>query len=177
VNALVRNGSARVLANPRVTTQDNYTAILQIQNKVPVLRTNFQSGNGAAVATESVSFEPIGEELNITPRIDTNGFVTMVLEPKMSVRGNDVIVNRNTVPEINERTVKTQVRVADGETVVIGGLIRKNLTRAVAKMPILGDLPGVGFLFRNETQNEVETEIIIMVTPHITNALAPGDPS
>lgn len=177
VNALVRNGSARVLANPRVTTQDNYTAVLQIQNKVPVLRTNFQSGNGAAVATESVSFEPIGEELNITPRIDTNGFVTMVLEPKMSVRGNDVIVNRNTVPEINERTVKTQVRVADGETVVIGGLIRKNLTRAVAKMPILGDLPAVGFLFRNETQNEVETEIIIMVTPHITNALAPGDPS
>lgn len=174
MNALVRLGYARVMANPRITTQDNQEATLTIVNKVPVLRTSFQSGNGAAVATESVNFESIGEILKLTPRIDTNGFVTMEIEPTMSVRGNDVIVNQNRVPEINERHVKTKVRVADGTTITLGGLIRRNRSVTVSKMPLLGDLPLLGVMFRNESTTEADTDVVILVTPHITTPMAPG---
>jgi type IV pilus assembly protein PilQ len=168
ISALVKNGTAKVLANPRIATQDSNEATINIVNKFPVIKTNFSGGNGGgAIATESVEFKDIGETLKIKPRIDYNGFVTMEIEPTISVRGKDVIVNRNTVPEINERSLKTKMRVADGETVVIGGLIRRNTNESVSKMPILGDLPLIGFLFKNNTTDFEETEVLIMVTPHI----------
>jgi type II secretory pathway component GspD/PulD (secretin) len=175
VNALVKTGEARILANPRVATQDSQKAEIRIVNKFPVVSTNFQGGGqgGAAIATEQVDFKDIGEKLIVTPRIDTNGFVTLEIEPTISVRGKDVIVNSNAVPEINERYVKTKMRVADGETVVIGGLIRRNTNRAISKFPVLGDLPVIGFMFRQETTSNDETEVIIMVTPHITNGEKP----
>jgi type IV pilus assembly protein PilQ len=169
VNALVQNNEATVLANPRVATQDNVEANIKIVNKVPVIQVNFAGGNGGpAIAAESVDFREIGESLTIKPRIDTAGFVTMDLEPKISVRGKDVIVNDNPVPEINERSLKTKMRVRDGEAVVIGGLIRRSNTKSVAKMPILGDIPLIGFMFRQEVTDFAENEIIIIVTPHIT---------
>jgi type IV pilus assembly protein PilQ len=168
INALVRNGQAKVLANPRIATQDSQEATINIVNKVPIIKTNFQGGNGgAAVATETVEFKDIGETLKIKPRIDYNGFVTMDIEPTISVRGKDVLVNRNTVPEINERSLKTKMRVADGETVVIGGLIRRNTTESTTKMPILGDIPILGFMFKQHATDFEETEVLIMVTPHI----------
>lgn len=168
INALVQRGEAQVLANPRIATQDSVQAEIAIVNKFPVVQVNFQGGTGGtALAAESVQFQDIGERLTITPRIDTNGFVTMDIQPTISVRGKDVIVNRNPVPEVNERRLKTTMRVADGETVVIGGLIRRNTNNTVAKMPLLGDIPIIGFMFRQEATSNDETEVIIMVTPHI----------
>jgi type II secretory pathway component GspD/PulD (secretin) len=168
INALVQRGEAQVLANPRIATQDSVQAEIAIVNKFPVVSVNFQGGSGGtALASENVSFQDIGERLTITPRIDTNGYVTMDIQPTISVRGKDVIVNRNPVPEVNERRLKTTMRVADGETVVIGGLIRRNTNNSVSKMPLLGDIPLIGFMFRQEATSNDETEVIIMVTPHI----------
>ena len=167
INALVQDGNARVLANPRVAAMDNVEAEIRLVNKFPVVQVNVNGSQGAV--TESVEFRDIGETLKITPRIDTAGFVTMKLAPTISVRGKDVIVNGNPVPEINERRVDTTLRVADGEAVVIGGLIRRNTNKTINKMPILGDLPVVGFLFRNETTDTIETEVVIMVTPRIAS--------
>lgn len=168
ITALVRNNQAKVLANPRIATQDSQEATIKIVNKIPVVQTNFQGGaGGAAIATENVEFKDIGETLKIKPRVDYNGFVTMDIEPVISVRGKDVIVNRNTVPEINERSLKTKMRVADGETVVIGGLIRRNTNESTTKMPILGDIPIIGFMFKTNITSFEESEVLIMVTPHI----------
>jgi type II secretory pathway component GspD/PulD (secretin) len=176
ISALVKNGTAKVLANPRIATQDSNEATINIVNKFPVIKTNFSGGNGGgAIATESVEFKDIGETLKIKPRIDYNGFVTMEIEPTISVRGKDVIVNRNTVPEINERSLKTKMRVADGETVVIGGLIRRNNNDSTAKMPILGDLPLIGFMFKQNSTAFEETEVLIMVTPHIESGEKAND--
>ncbi|MEB3329267.1 MAG: secretin N-terminal domain-containing protein [Candidatus Sericytochromatia bacterium] len=168
ITALVNRGEAQVLANPRVATQDNVQAEIAIVNRFPIVSTTFVgAAGGAANATQQVQFQDIGERLTITPRIDTNGFVTMDIQPNISVRGKDVIVNGNPVPEINERRLKTTMRVADGETVVIGGLIRRNTTNSLTKTPLLGDLPFIGFLFRQESNSNDETEVIVMVTPHI----------
>jgi type II secretory pathway component GspD/PulD (secretin) len=168
ITALVNRGEAQILANPRVATQDNVHAEIAIVNRFPIVSTTFVgAAGGAANATQQVQFQDIGERLTITPRIDTNGFVTMDIQPNISVRGKDVIVNGNPVPEINERRLRTTMRVADGETVVIGGLIRRNTTSSQTKTPLLGDLPFIGFLFRQDSSSNDETEVIVMVTPHI----------
>ncbi|HEY9724629.1 MAG TPA: secretin N-terminal domain-containing protein [Oscillatoriaceae cyanobacterium] len=168
IDALVQNNEAHILADPRVATQDSHTASINIVDKVPVVQVNFSGSGANTIAAENVTFQPIGEQLQITPHVSADGYVTMDIQPTISERGKDVIVNKNPVPEITERTLQTRMRVHDGESVVIGGLIRRTHNKSVSKMPILGDLPLIGWLFRQETGSGAEDEIIVIVTPHIT---------
>lgn len=171
LNALIRESKARVLSNPRVAAQDNVSAHIEIADQVPIVQTQFQgaqAGNNVT-ATQTVTFQPIGEILNITPHIDPEGgYVTMELKPEISVRGREVIVNGNPVPEIQKRSVTTTMRVRDGESIVIGGLVRRTQSAGRSKVPVLGDIPILGALFTNWSNNEDDTEILIVVTPHIT---------
>jgi type IV pilus assembly protein PilQ len=176
LDALISTNQVKVLANPRIATQDSHEATMNIVNQFPILKTTLASGPGGAVGGESIEFKPIGQQLTITPHIDVaHGYVTMDLAPTISVEGLEKIINGNPVPEIDERSVKTRMRVKDGESVVIGGLIRRDATTSVDKMPLLGDLPGLGFLFKSEHTNFIENEVIIIVTPHITNEVASPD--
>lgn len=168
IDALVQNNEARILADPRIATQDSHTASINITDNVPVIKVNFSGSGANAIAAESVDFKPIGEQLQITPHVAADGYVTMDLKPTISERGKDVIVNKNPVPEITERTIDTRMRVKDGTSVVIGGLIRRTHNKSISKMPFLGDLPLIGWFFRQETSTGAEDEIIVIVTPHIT---------
>jgi type II secretory pathway component GspD/PulD (secretin) len=177
LNALVRDNKAKLLTNPRVAAQDNVKAQITIADQVPIISTNFANtgGSGGVVATQSITWQPIGEILEITPHIDpTGGFVTLELFPTISSRGRDILVNGNPVPEIQKRTVTTTMRVKDGEAIVIGGLTRRNSVDTRTRIPFLGDLPFVGNLFSNKNQVEDETELMIVVTPHITTEAASG---
>ncbi|MBU6429348.1 MAG: hypothetical protein KGR26_10080, partial [Cyanobacteria bacterium REEB65] len=165
----IQNNYATVLANPEVAAQDNKTAQIDIVNKHPVIKTSVDS---VGRAFSEVGFQDVGQELKITPRIDTKGFVTLDLQPTISADSGDVIVNGNPVPVIDSRSIQTTMRVKDGESIVIGGLKRKDTTNSVEKMPILGDIPILGRLFQTTTQSEDDSEIIIVVTPHITTRLA-----
>ncbi|MBC7543464.1 MAG: hypothetical protein H7338_12105 [Candidatus Sericytochromatia bacterium] len=177
LNALVRENKAKILTNPRVAAQDNVKAQITIADQVPIISTNFANtgGSGGVVATQSITWQPIGELLEITPHIDpAGGFVTLELKPEISSRGRDIIINGNPVPEIQRRLVNTTMRVRDGEAIVIGGLTRRNSTDARSRIPFLGDLPFLGNLFSNRSQTEDETELMIIVTPHITTETAAG---
>jgi type II secretory pathway component GspD/PulD (secretin) len=177
LNALVRDNKAKILTNPRVAAQDNVKAQITIADQVPVISTNFANtgGSGGVVATQAVTWQPIGELLEITPHIDpAGGFVTLELRPEISTRGKDVLINGNPVPEIQRRLVNTTMRVRDGESIVIGGLTRHNSTDARTRIPFIGDLPFIGNLFSNRSQTEDDTELMIIVTPHITTETAAG---
>jgi type II secretory pathway component GspD/PulD (secretin) len=177
LNAMVRDNKAKLLTNPRVAAQDNVKASITIADQVPIINTNFANtgGSGGVVATQSITWQPIGELLEITPHIDPEGgFVTLELNPTISSRGRDVLVNGNPVPEIQKRTVTTTMRVKDGQAIVIGGLTRRNTADTRTRIPFLGDLPFVGNLFSNRNQVEDETELMIIVTPHITTETASG---
>lgn len=171
LDALILDNSATVLANPRVFAQDSQKASIKIVNKHPVVKTTTtQTGT-----SQDVQFENVGQTLDITPRIDSKGFVTLELKPEISARTQDVIVNGNPVPVIDSRTVETKVRVANDESVVIGGLKRRDETNSIGKVPLLGDLPLLGSLFRYQTKNRADSEIIIVVTPHIQTKLSEED--
>lgn len=180
LNALVRDSQAKILTNPRVAAQDNFAAKIEIADQVPIVNTNFANtgGSGGVVATQTVEWKPIGEILNITPHIDPNGgWVTLELNPEISNRGREVLVNGNPIPEIQKRSVKTVMRVRDGEAIVIGGLTRKISSESVARIPFLGDLPFLGNLFKDRNSTEDETELMIVVTPQIITDAAGGAPA
>ncbi|MGE5708259.1 MAG: secretin N-terminal domain-containing protein [Bacteroidota bacterium] len=168
LDALIQENSATVLANPRVIAQDAKKATIKLVNKHPIVKTQVtQTGS-----TQNVEFQEVGQTLNITPRIDAKGFVTLELSPEISARTKDVIVNGNPVPIVDSRSVDTIARVKDGESIIIGGLIRKDETNSVGKIPLLGDLPLIGTLFRYQSKEKNISEIIIIVTPHIQTKLS-----
>jgi len=169
LDAAIQNNNATVLANPKVAAQDNKKATITIVNKFPVTNVTI-TPNG--FATTQISFQEAGQILNITPRIDTKGFVTLELAPEISAKTGDVIVNGNAVPIIDSRKVETTMRVKDGESIVIGGLKRTDVTKSVVKIPLLGDIPLLGAFFQTTVDSKAESEIIIVVTPKITTRLA-----
>lgn len=167
LNALVRNRQARVLTSPRMTIQHGIKAIFDSTTQFPIV----SSTATATTTTQTITSLNIGEQVEITPFIDTEkDMITMKLKPNLSTRGPIVTVGGQTIPELNRRTVETILSVADGDTVIIGGLMRKNSSENVDKIPLLGDIPVLGALFANTQKQQEEVEIVIMVTPHILNA-------
>ncbi len=172
VNALVQNSKAKVLSNPRIATQNGKKAIFMSTEQAPVIETS-QSATGSTQAVKTIN---IGETINVTPTMvdPSTGFVTLELNPQISSRGKDVIVNGNPVPETLLRTVTTTMKVKSGESIVLGGLKRRNNTNASNKIPILGDIPFLGQLFGANSWADSETELIIMVTPYILDEAGNG---
>jgi type II secretory pathway component GspD/PulD (secretin) len=165
LNALVSESKAKVLSNPRIATQNGKPAQFSATEDVPIIETT-QTATGA---TQSVRTLQIGEVIKVTPiMIDTEeGFVTLELNPSISTRGKDVIVNGNPVPEKIDRQLKTTMKVKSGESIVLGGLKRKNNSTGTSKIPILGDIPFIGALFGANSFSDSEVELILMVTPYI----------
>ena len=161
LQALVQKGKARLRANPRVTTIEGQTAEIEVgQEKY------------FAIVTGPVTFPyttleqiPAGITLRITPTVieETREVIARV-EPEV----RDVTGKGPTgLPEITYRRASTTVRVKDGESIVIGGLITEFQTRAESKFPLLGDIPLIGNLFRRVSSREVTSEVVIIITPHI----------
>lgn len=164
LNALIRDSQARVLTSPRLTIQHGVQALFDSTTAYPVISTTAT----ATAATQTVQSINIGEKLTITPFIDQEkGLITMKLVPEISTRGELVTAGTQTVPEINNRKVDTILTVEDGESVVIGGLMRKTDTEIKNKIPLLGDIPLLGALFSDTVTSKEDVEILIMVTPRI----------
>lgn len=164
IDALVQNGLAKVMANPKVVAQDNQQATITITNKIPYTKV---TSNDKVVVT-SQEFVDVSQTLVIKPRVDTAGFVTLELNPTVSVAGTAAPGN---LPPVDSRTVQTTMRVRDNESIVIGGLKRTTTIQSTSKIPLLGDLPLLGSLFRRNTSDEVQTDIVLIVTPRIQTRL------
>jgi len=165
LNLLVQNGKGRVLADPRITTLSGRTATIRAGDTISILTTT--AGNAGTIATTQVQSFQTGVTLDITPSVTPDGGVTVVLHPVV----NSLIGTNAGVPEISTRDTQTTVHLQDDETLVIGGLIQESDTRTTTKVPLLGDLPLVGRIFRNENVQGQRNELIIVVTPHV---LKPG---
>ena len=174
LNLAISNGHGRVLADPRITTLSGRTASIRAGDTLSILTTT--SGNAGTIATTQVQSFQTGVTLDITPLVDSAGGVTVALHP---VVNSLVGVSASGVPEISTRDTQTTVHLQNNETLVIGGLIQENETRTTSKIPLLGDLPLVGRVFRNDNTNSSRNELIIVVTPHIVtpgSAVLPGPP-
>ncbi len=160
LDALVEEGRARIRANPRIATLENHTA------RIFIGREEYFSILTGSVTFAYAQLEVIktGISLKITPYVSDDGLITLEVEPEVS----DVIGSGTTgLPVTNKRSVSTKVRVVEGQTVVIGGLLSKNTFEVVRKVPLLGSIPILGHLFRHTTTRTQENEITILLTPRI----------
>lgn len=164
LNALIQNSQARVLTSPRMAIQHGVKGMFDSTTDVPILSTTVT----ATAATETVTTLPIGEKMEITPFIDVEqGMITMKIKPDISTRGQLVTVGTQSVPEKGKRMVETTLRVRDGESAVIGGLMRTVTNEQQSKIPVLGDIPLLGSLFTNTSVEKEDVEVLIMITPRI----------
>lgn len=167
LNLAIEHGSARVLADPRITTLSGHTATIRAGDNISI---QLQAGGGpGTIATTQIQTFQTGVTLDITPIVNDEGLITVALHPVV----NSLTGILNGIPQISTRDTQTTVALRENETLVIGGLIQDNTQRTESRIPVLGDLPLVGHLFRNETLNGNRNELIISVTPHI---LVPGQP-
>jgi type IV pilus assembly protein PilQ len=164
---------AKVLARPRILTMDNQTAQIKISSNevVGVTRTSASADAGAAV-TETAERMETGVILTVTPQVNLlSGDIMMAVSPKV------IDVKKSTLGDFMDpetRGAKVMMRVHDGETIVLGGLLRTNKETTVTKVPVLGDIPLVGRLFRHKAQTQKNRELIIFITPHILSGNGVG---
>jgi type IV pilus assembly protein PilQ len=154
---------ATLLANPRILVLDNETALFDIITEHPyVERTVSSSG-----ITESVKFKEVGVKLTVTPHVTRNGMVRLHLMPEFNVFVERVTLSTTDIPVVDTRKVDTIALVKDGQTVVLGGMRKKDVSKEENKIPLLGDLPLIGGLFRFEGEDTAVTELIVFITPRI----------
>lgn len=162
--------SARLLANPRILTLDNKEAHIEIIKEIPYQELTQTSGGGQIGTTD---FRDVGVFLTVTPHVTRDNKVRMHIIPEFSVASGDVNVGNgdiaNAQPIVDSRKADTITLVDNGTTVVIGGLRQTALQQQVDKIPFLGDLPLLGFLFKFEGDKTIFQELMIFITPTIVH--------
>jgi len=162
LNLLVQKGNARVLADPRVATLSGHTASIRAGDQLSILT---QSGGGVGTpVTQQLQTFNTGVTLDITPMVSDDDGVIVDLHPVVnSLEG----LSSAGVPQISTRDTQTLVHLKNDQTLVIGGLIQDTYQKQTSTIPILGQLPLIGRIFRSDSINSTRNELVIMVTPHI----------
>ncbi len=173
IRALKTQGRMEILSRPLLMTLDNQTANIQVGEKFPYLN---ETSATFGTVTSGVIYEPTGVSLNVTPRISPDGKVLMRVNPSIETPLAQINLGGGFLgTPFAIQTVTTTVLAGDGETVAIGGLIQKTDNKTENKIPWLGDLPGVGVLFRYRQQVKHKTELLIILTPHIVRSRLEAD--
>ncbi len=154
---------ARLLANPRILVIDNETATFNIVTEHPYVERTISEGT----VTETVKFKEVGVNLEVTPKITRDGMLRLHVMPEFNVFIERVTVSSSDVPVVDTRKVDTIALIKDGQTVVLGGMRKKDVSKEVNKIPLLGDLPLIGGLFRFEGEDTAVTELVVFITPRI----------
>ncbi|MBJ9977342.1 type IV pilus secretin PilQ family protein [Pseudomonas sp. S75] len=158
LSAMEKSGQGEIISQPKVVTADKETARILKGTEVPYQQS---TKNGAT----SVSFREASLSLEVTPQITPDGKVIMAV--RVTKDEPDYLNALNDVPPIRKNEVNAKVRVADGETIVIGGVYSTSNSNVVDKVPFLGDLPYVGRLFRRDALQEKKSELLVFLTPRI----------
>ena len=168
MNALAEEGRLEILSRPSILTRNNREALISVGSLVPFMQTgNVNSVTGVAIP--QYEYEPIGISLRVTPYITPHGLVELSLFPEISETTDEKIeVSEGLqLPVFATRSAQTVVVTPNGKTVIIGGLMQDNKVETVRKVPLLGDIPILGLLFKHTELKDTKTELLIFLTPFI----------
>lgn len=164
LQALISEDKARILTAPRVAVLDGNKATINLGDKVPIFTVTTQQG----VTTTTVSFVDVGVKMEVTPRVNIEGLITMAIKPEVnSIAAMVTGPGGVQAPRVATRSADTTLAVKDGQTLVLGGLISREERESVIRIPLLGDIPVIGELFRFRSVDRRETEVIFLITPAI----------
>ena len=160
LSALERENKAEIIASPRVTTANQKPALIEQGTELPYVES---SSSGAT----SVTFKKAVLSLKVTPQITPDNRVILDLTVTQDTKGETVDTPTGPAVSINAQSITTQVLVNNGETLVLGGIYQQTIKTDVTKVPLLGDIPGLGALFRKTANENKKRELLIFVTPKI----------
>ena len=166
LKSLLTRGEAKYLGKPKVVTLNNKTATITTSTDATVGQTMSQSGSssGEGMTTTSAERKRVGLTLQVTPQVNREGYVTLYVQPSYS----DLVSSGfDFSKDTTTRAASTLVRVKNGQTVVIGGLLTSRETDQTRKVPLLGDIPLLGWLFTSKTKSKSTTDLVIFITPTI----------
>jgi len=166
LDLLIREGNARVLAQPKIATLNGRTASMLIGSRIPYVISSTVFAGGGAAPTQRIEKEEVGIKLDITPLINADGYITTTIRPEVSTVTGFTGEN-NDLPIVATRQASTTVRLKDGNSVIIGGLLSEDKSTTVTKVPILGQIPLIGYLFQHQSIQTRKTDLVIEVTPRI----------
>jgi len=172
INLQKSAGKANLLANPKIRVANEKKAKIHIGDRVPIITSTVNNG----VTTENVQYVDIGVKLNVEPVIHLDNEVTLKVNLEISSLGKETKTAQSTVYQIGTRNAETELRLHNGETQVIGGLISDVERESRIKIPLLGDIPILGRLFSSVADSVEKTDIVLSLTPHIIRGREIADP-
>jgi type IV pilus assembly protein PilQ len=162
LSAMEADHRGKVVSSPRVMTADNQKAVIEQGTEIPYVTP------GSANSPATVQFKPAVLRLEVTPQITPDNRIIMNIEIRKDSIGQIVQLGGGfTVPSVDTKNVSTQISVNNGDTAVIGGIYEEEILDYVDKVPFLGDLPLLGYLFKNTNRSSNKTELLIFLTPRI----------
>src|SRR5262249_12371998 len=180
INFPESDSRTKTLAKPQLRGQEGQALTLNLGADVPVLQTVFgaaAAGGFASIPQSSYSYRPTGVNLAITPKVTYEGDIFLDLSVENSAIGSNIEVGGQSAPEFTSRKVHTWLRLREGEPSLLAGLLRQDSTNSRGGLPGLMHVPGVKQLFSNNDINQQDTDIVMLITPHIVrdHELTPSD--
>lgn len=163
LNAYQEKTNFKILSTPEIVTLDNQEAVITIGEQIPFLTSSRVDENNNIIST--YDYKDIGIVLKLTPHVNKSGYITMEINQQIKkiVEGTSLLEN----PSVYNREITSKITVRNERTIVIGGLIRDDTVTIEQKVPLLGDIPLLGLLFRKDTKQRIRTNLMIFITPHI----------
>jgi general secretion pathway protein D len=171
VQALAQNRDVKILSNIPLWAQNNTEASVSVVENIPILSSRIEGTGDNRDVIQNIERIDVGIKLKLTPHINADDEVKLTLNPSIEAIIDEGPVETQFAPTIAKREVMTTVTIPDLSTVVISGLIREDTVKQVSKIPLLGDIPLIGWLFRSTSDRKQRTNLLIFVTPHIVKDL------
>lgn len=174
IKALKGRGLFESLAEPNLITQDGKEASFLAGGEFPY--PVVQGGGGGTSQAVTIVFKEFGVRLRFTPTITGGGYIHLKVAPEVSSLdfANGVVLEGFRVPALATRRTETEVELRDGQTFAIAGLLDRNMNETLRRVPGIGDIPILGYLFRSQAYEKRNTELVVMITPHIVQRDSPG---
>ncbi|MCC6442949.1 MAG: pilus assembly protein N-terminal domain-containing protein [Armatimonadetes bacterium] len=168
LQAMIQDNQARILSEPNLVVMDGEKGDFLVGGSIPIPVLQ-SSGAGGGTGAITVQYQEYGVKLNIEPKTEADGLIRLKVVPEVSSLdyANAVRINSFSVPALRTRKASTVVTMADGQTLVIGGLLQNDISRVVKRIPLLSKIPILGELFQSKSFTKGESELVILVSPEI----------
>jgi general secretion pathway protein D len=171
LTALMSDSNTKIIQNPQIRALDNQKATIKIGDRVPIATGSFGSGGGySAVVNTQFQYLDVGVNIDIVPRIHSEGEVTLQMTLEISSVTGSQNIGGVTQPVIGQRRIEHETRLQDGEVNLVGGFLEESDTQSLSGYPWLAKIPVLKYLFAQEDKERRENEIIFAITPHIVRA-------
>ncbi|HLA00838.1 MAG TPA: type II and III secretion system protein, partial [Thermodesulfovibrionales bacterium] len=163
----------KILASPHILVSDNREASIQVGQQIPIATSTITDpGQTSTAVTSSVQYKDIGIILKVKPQVNESGLVSLEISQEVSSLFTEPVkIAGQDFSAINKTEAKTNLVAQDGQTIIIGGLIREDITKNRAGIPFLYKIPILGYLFGSTVNETIRNELIILLTPHVIRTM------